>query len=291
MPSNGIEYEKFVQMLMQAILNAENIDNHHNIIVEHNKKLIDRCGIERQFDVYWEYEHAGFTYKNIIECKDYNRLISIEKVDALKGKMDDFPGIKAIIATKKGYQSGAETKAAANNMDILIIREQNERDWIDSNGVPLIRILSLQIKIIPPAKIIEFVPYVDENWVKENTNLDTTKPIAIQGFNNEILIDDLEIGECYSLYDWEQKLSKPENIQYNEEVVITKKFEDGYIINNRTHQKLKIRGIRCKYIFTEPETINTDIDAAEMMLGVVEYLSKGCKKIVMKNGTVWNRTN
>ncbi len=44
-------------------------------------------------------------------------------------------------------------------------------------------------------------------------------------------------------------------------------------------------------MFPEPETINTDIDAAEMLLGVVEYLSKGCKKIVMKNGTIWNRAN
>lgn len=291
MPTGGIEYEKFVQSLMQAIINAENIDNHHNIIVEHNKKLIDRCGIERQFDVYWEYEQAGFTYKNIIECKDYNKLISIDKIDALKGKMDDFPGIKAIIATKKGYQSGAETKAVANNIDILRVREQNYTDWVDSDGTPLIRKLSLQIIAILPAQIINLETFVDENWVKKNTTFDTTKPITMHGPTNELFIEDLKSEERYSLYDWEQKLDKPENVQYNEKIVITKKFEDGYIINNITQQKLKIKGIRCTYMFPEPETINTDVDAAEMLLGVVEYLSKGCKKIVMKNGTVWNRTN
>ena len=33
------------------------------------------CGIERQFDIYWEYELGGLTYKTAIECKDYRKSI------------------------------------------------------------------------------------------------------------------------------------------------------------------------------------------------------------------------
>lgn len=79
MTNTGIEYEKFVQTLMQVILNSEAEGRQKNIEVEHNKKLIDRYGIERQFDIYWEYEQAGFVYKTIIECKDYNSAVGIEK--------------------------------------------------------------------------------------------------------------------------------------------------------------------------------------------------------------------
>nr|WP_200874421.1 hypothetical protein [Ferrovum myxofaciens] len=106
MANNGKEYELFVSSLQQALLNAENITTQKNITVEVNKLILDNCGIERQFDIYWEYELGGLTYKTVIECKDYNSSVSVEKIDALIGKTRDIPDLKAVFATKKGYQSG-----------------------------------------------------------------------------------------------------------------------------------------------------------------------------------------
>lgn len=62
-----------------------------NIQVRHNEEIPDRFGIKRQFDVLWDYEQGGITYNTIIECKDYNSPVSIEKIDALVGKLADFP--------------------------------------------------------------------------------------------------------------------------------------------------------------------------------------------------------
>ena len=45
----------FVARLQQAILSSENIAAQENIVVETDKKLIDNCGVERQFDIFWEY--------------------------------------------------------------------------------------------------------------------------------------------------------------------------------------------------------------------------------------------
>ncbi len=110
MTITGKEYEIFVASLQQALLDAENIITQKNIKVEVDKKITDNCGIDRQFDIYWEYELGGLTYKTVIECKDYASKVSVEKIDALIGKTRDIPDLKAVFATKKGYQSGLEQK-------------------------------------------------------------------------------------------------------------------------------------------------------------------------------------
>ena len=59
--SDGTEYEIFVQRLQQALLDSEQLMTQKNIVVARNKKLIDRAGNVREFDLYWEYELAGVT--------------------------------------------------------------------------------------------------------------------------------------------------------------------------------------------------------------------------------------
>ena len=145
MTNTGIEYEIFVQKLMQAILDSESFGGQKNIKVRHNEEIADRFGIKRQFDVLWDYEQAGILYNTIIECKDYNSPVSIDKIDALVGKLADFPTVRGIIATKKGYQSGAREKAKNCGIEILCIREQNDSDWIDEKGNPLVKKVVLNL--------------------------------------------------------------------------------------------------------------------------------------------------
>jgi hypothetical protein len=67
----GKNYEIFVQNLYQALLDSEIQGLQKNIKIERNKMILDKNGINREFDLYWEYEFAGITYKTVIECKDY----------------------------------------------------------------------------------------------------------------------------------------------------------------------------------------------------------------------------
>ena len=157
----GKDYEAFVQDLQQAILDSEELIRQKNIHIERNKIIKDNLGINREFDLYWEYELGGLIYKTVVECKDYASKISVEKIDALIGKTRDIPDLKPVFATKIGYQKGAQTKARANNVDLLVVRKQRDDDWEDKDGNPLINKIAVDIHYLPNTRITHFTPYID----------------------------------------------------------------------------------------------------------------------------------
>jgi hypothetical protein len=285
MDKTGKEYEEFVARLQKAIFDSEQYTSQKNILIQKNKKLLDKNGLEREFDIYWEYELGGFTYKTIIECKDYNSTISIEKIDALIGKIKDIPDLKAIFATKLGYQSGTRIKASQNNIDLIIVREQNDSDWTDEYGNPLIQIVNIGGTLYIPARISKFQPLFDGKWIKENTNIDITKPIQFRGLNNEIIIDDIDGKENYSLYELAEKLTSLEDNNPGEYERI-KEFSDAYLVFKEL--RLKLRSYKVSYQIPKPIESNIHIDISQELLGVIEYLEKGIKKKIFKNGNVRN---
>jgi hypothetical protein len=280
----GTSYEQFVANLHRAIIMAGETVN--NINIETNKIITDRNGCNREFDVYWEYELAGFIYKTVVECKDYNSTIDITKIDALVGKIQDLPEInKAIFATKKGYQSGAQKKAEQNNIDLLIVREQNDSDWEDSEGNPLLRRVKIGGELILPAHITRFTPIFDIDWIKENTDIDVSKTthISFTDLENTIVIEDNEKNEKYSLYDLRHK-QLLDNTEKHGNFIKKIQFNDAFI---RHKDKIyKIKGYEVEYTVPQPIEMGIDIDAADEFLGVIEYLQKGRKVEIMKNGNM-----
>lgn len=283
MTNTGREYEQFVASIQQALLNAENITTQKNIKVEADKKIIDNCGIERQFDIYWEYEMGGLTYKTVIECKDYSSNVSIEKIDALIGKTRDIPDLKPVFATKKGYQSGAKTKAEQNKIDLLIVREQNDSDWTAEDGTPLIKKICINMHVCMPAHIHRFNPMIDGEWVKENTSLDISKPLNLSGLNNEIFIEDITSNEKYSLHELSSRLSPIGSKDYGV-FKKTEKFENAFIYHQDL--KLKLVGYEIEFSISKPINEPIEIDFSKELIGVIEYLQKGTKKSIFKNGIV-----
>lgn len=276
--NTGKEYEDFVAELQQAILSSETLGSQKNIEVIPNKLLKDKNGIERQFDIYWEFELAGIVYKNIIECKDYASKISIDRVDSLIGKLNDFNNITGVFATKTGYQSGAESKALANGIDILRVREQNDSDWISPEGTPLIKEAIINITIEHPARITS-VNYLTND--AENTgNLGTY-------LMNEIFIKNLETSETYSLHELEQTLNKN---HFNEKG----EFEAGQFEKKETfngeviHPKGKntITGYHIKYTTIKPSKETMNLEFYKTLKGVIEYLHTGKKVKVFDDGRI-----
>jgi hypothetical protein len=283
MANNGKEYELFVASLQQALFNSESVINQKNILVETNKKILDNCGIERQFDIYWEYELGGLTYKTVIECKDYNSHISVEKIDALIGKVNDIPDLKAVFATKMGYQSGARTKAEKNKIELLVVREQNDSDWMDIDGTPFIKKICIALQVVAPALIQKFEPVLDAKWLIENTEIDINQPLSINAPTNEIIIEDIKRGESYSLQDLANKLSPLEGNKYGLfEKIET--FDNAFI--SVKDIKRKIISYKIEYSISEPHTIPIEIDYSKELIGVIEYLQKGTKKSIFKNGII-----
>lgn len=283
MANTGKEYELFVAQLQQALLNAEAITTQKNIQIEVDKKITDNCGIERQFDIYWEYELGGITYKTVIECKDYNSNVSVEKIDALIGKIRDIPDLKAVFATKKGYQSGAKIKADQNKIDLLVVREQNDTDWTDEDGTPLIKKICINMHLCMPAHIHKFEPVIDGEWVKENTAIDTAMPLSLSGLNNEIFIENIDSSEIYSLHELASRLAPIESKEYGvfEKV---EKFSNAFIYHKDL--RLKLSGYKIEYSISKPINEPIEIDFSKELIGVVEYLQKGTKKSIFRDGII-----
>ncbi|HZF70938.1 restriction endonuclease [Sulfuricurvum sp.] len=282
MAKMGSDYELFVQKLQQALLDSEPFAEQHNITVERNKKIIDNIGIEREFDLYWEYTLAGITYKTIIECKDYSSRISIEKIDALIGKLHDLPDIKPVFATKIGYQSGAEAKARQNKIDLLIVREQNHDDWQDEDGNPLIKQIEINIHMLSPAHVTNFQPFVDKEWILQETDIDISKPLNFSGLSNEIYLENRQTKEKYSLYELFQRLGSGKN-QYGN-FTEKEEFEDAYIHHNDSFYKL--RGYQINYQLFPPHVETIILDYANELIGVIEYLNQGKITAVFKDRVI-----
>ncbi|HDZ9330019.1 TPA: restriction endonuclease [Vibrio cholerae] len=286
MSNNGRGYEEFVASLQTALFESEKWTDLRNIQIEQNKKIEDNFGIEREFDLYWEYELAGITYKTVIECKDYASKVSIEKIDALLGKVRDIPDLKPIFATKTGYQSGAKVKALSNKVELLIVREQNDTDWKLDDGTPLIKEIMINMRAMPAARIISFAPRIDENWVKENTDLDFANGnFQLKMRNDLTFIEDVEKSEKYSLKTLEERLVRGTETNFGERN-LTLTFDNAFL--HCADMKLKMLAADIKYFISKPIDQPIHIDFSKELVGVIEYLGKSSKTAIFKDRIVKN---
>lgn len=271
--NTGKDYELFVAELQQAILASEELGSQKNIKVEVNKVLKDKNNIDRQFDIYWEFELGGVVCKNIIECKDYASKISVEKIDSLIGKLRDFNNIRGIFATKTGYQSGSEAKALSNGIDILRVREQNDTDWISKDGQHLIKEAILNFTIESPAQIISLKYLTDSEENSGNIG---------RHLNNEVFIQNSETGEKFSIYDLGYKLANNHINEYGD--FEEKKLFKGDLIYPTGSRK--IIGYHVNYQIDKPRTETINLEFYKKLKGVIEYLHNGKKTKIFNDGRV-----
>ena len=263
--NDGKKYEQFVQTLYQAIIASEfiGLSGQRNITVETNKLLTGCNGVEREFDIYWEFTQGGMLYKNVIECKDYNSKIKLEKIDALDSKLRDFPNLRGVFATTKGYQSGAQQKAKDRGIELLIVREQNDDDWIDVDGTPLIQEISIESHAILPASITNLDFAISKNTILPKSN----------ELNNRIIITNFESGESYTAQALQFKLLKEHE---GGEGSFEKIFNfEGRV--NLSDSEFPILGFKVNYTIHKIAISKTNINFTKKLRGVIEFLSQGRK--------------
>ncbi|PYG47211.1 restriction endonuclease [Pantoea sp. AG1095] len=286
--NTGKEYEDFVGAIQQSLINAEGISHLKNIKVEVNKKIEDRNGVLRQFDVYWEFNLGGYVYKTVIECKDYASTVTIDKIDAFIGKTQDIPGLRLIYATKTGYQSGAQKKAGQHKIDLLLIREGIDEDWTAPDGTPLVKTIHLNIIAISPPNITSFSPFVDASWLESQPELDVDKinnKFSMM-LNNEVFISNEVTGVRFSLYDLANSLAgKIPDIKYGEGTY-SEELHDSYLESADEDLRVKLRGYKLSYVYHEPAKVTSVIDYSKELLGIVQNYSSGDKQMVFRDGRV-----
>lgn len=122
----GTEYEFFVKDIYECLNRADGLTD---VEIQHNVTLKGLSGIRRQIDIFWSFKRAGIPYKVAIECKDYKSRVSLDRVSAFQAVLDDLQGVKGIIATKIGFQKGAEDWAKKHGIQAMVIRHPIDEDW------------------------------------------------------------------------------------------------------------------------------------------------------------------
>ena len=111
----GKEYEDLIRYVYQQLsyLNEKEIE------VKRDVKIKGKSGVMHQIDVFYEFDFNDIIHRVTIECKNHNRPITKGDIQEFKAKLDDIPNSTGIMASKKGYQSGAKEYAGFYDIETL----------------------------------------------------------------------------------------------------------------------------------------------------------------------------
>lgn len=120
MRKDGKPLEQAVKIIQEALKDKPNTE----VLVD--QKLINTSGRERQFDVIIKSMINGIEIMIVVECKEYGRKISVDKIEAFGGKCKRVKGInKKIFVSVHGYQADAVNAAQDFEIDIYTLNELN----------------------------------------------------------------------------------------------------------------------------------------------------------------------
>ena len=126
MTKRGTEYELFVKQVYENLNHADGLTD---VQIQHDVKLTGVAGVEHQIDVFWTFKRGGVDYRVVVECKDYNRKVSLEKIKAFHALLHDLGNVRGVFATRVGFQSGAREYALKYGIQLMEIRHPTDDDW------------------------------------------------------------------------------------------------------------------------------------------------------------------
>lgn len=100
-----------------------------DVTVEHNVQLVGKSGAPRQIDVLLKHKQGLYEHIVIVECKHWSSPIERLHVDALATTVKELGAARGVIFSTKGFQSGALTQAAHENIDLFLVRELTDEEW------------------------------------------------------------------------------------------------------------------------------------------------------------------
>ena len=76
-----------------------------------------------KIDVWVRFDHFGLRHQWVIECKNWRRPVTKEKVLALKSLIDDIGADRGILIAQSGFQLGAWRAASSTNIALMDLEE------------------------------------------------------------------------------------------------------------------------------------------------------------------------
>ncbi len=155
--SPGTGYERLVRDVYQALHDA---GHPGTVEVLHDERLPGSSGCKHQIDVLWKVKPGdaeGETATVAIECKHLNKTVKVGIVRDFFGVLHD-TGAKGIIATKRGFQSGARKFADRYGISLVEVRPPGDADWEGR----VRSVVAEPTALVPDNRLLNVVP--DDEW-------------------------------------------------------------------------------------------------------------------------------
>ncbi|RCR65851.1 restriction endonuclease [Larkinella punicea] len=143
--SDGKSLERLVKVLHEALKDVPNTQ------ILHNKRLPYKGSKRKgQVDVIIKTKANGEDFVIAIECKDFGKPVSGEKVDAFAKKCERLEGIdRVIVVSVSGFQPAAEESAKYSGVRLYNIKEVSAEallNWIEPDSLRQITHELVEIK-------------------------------------------------------------------------------------------------------------------------------------------------
>jgi len=119
--NNPLDFEDFVHATYSSLLDKYDAE------VFLRQRYLGKSGHDHEIDVSAKFTIADAKFLLLIECKCYNKKVSVYDVLAFAQRIDDIGAQKGIMVTKVGYQDGA-IKVATSKKIALVVSE-NQESW------------------------------------------------------------------------------------------------------------------------------------------------------------------
>ena len=261
----GINYENFVAQVYGAILQAESRDGRlQHVSLEKRKTIIGAGGSSNEIDIYWEYEVAGVTYKTAIECKAYSTSkVSVDDLRNFSFKLDNIGGVKGLVVTLNGYESGAKIVARDHSIDLLTIREFQPDDM---DGY--LQTVVVSIILQSPARTEDIIPVFDGEWMIEQ-GFEEGQNIRIEELNRDIIVEDRADGFRKSMFELEEERFGGCEVGRGEWV---KQFTDGWLTLGE--RSFKVKAVKVEFAIPQDITSKMEIDLTQHILAIMEHIDQ-----------------
>jgi hypothetical protein len=267
--NKNTNYETFARDVYQKLLAQDGL----TVEVLHDQ-VIQGNAAKHQIDVFWEFSFAGVNHKVAIECKNYNKSVSIGKVRDFKSVLEDIGNTNGIMVTTKGFQKGAIEFAEHYKIKLIVLREPLEPDWQGK-----IRYLDTTIQVHDISITNTFIR-LDLEWFKESFPEVDPKSVKITftGLNSEIHILDNLGNELTNLLELENKLRK--EVSVTESFTHFFPFSNGYIETNE-YGAVKIERVELTYKTLTSQSKHV-LDRHSFTKALIQDISTGEMKFIQK---------
>ncbi len=147
---------QFADLVRRALVSAQELGGYRNVNVIPDISLVDARGRRLQFDLYWEFEMDGVTYRRIIECKVGN----ISDVQVIVSKtirdLNAMPGVRAILALPYSVQD--KMVESFPGIDMMTVRT----DGISGSSI-VPRRIDLNVTCQSAPELKSFTPFLSKD--------------------------------------------------------------------------------------------------------------------------------